>query len=180
MRILAINGSPRKGGNTETLLDAVVAGAQEAGAITSKVELRELDVSPCRACDACKRTGKCIQNDDMQNILSQMKENDIWVLGTPVYWWGPTAQLKAFIDRWYGVVNRDIFKNQNVVLVIPLESKNPKTAQHVLGMFEDIFDYLRMKQIGTILAPGVHERGEVKNQVDILKEATELGKTIAS
>ena len=108
-----------------------------------------------------------------------MEESEVWILGTPVYWWGPTAQLKAFIDRWYGV-NRDIFKDRKAVLVIPLESKNPKTAQHVLGMFEDIFDYLGMKQIGTILAPGVHERGEVKKRTEIIKEAIELGRSIVS
>jgi multimeric flavodoxin WrbA len=179
MKILVINGSPRKGGNTETLLDALVTGAQEAGATTSSVALRSLDVSPCRACDSCKRTGICIQKDDMHEIIPKMEESEIWVIGTPVYWWGPTAQLKSFIDRWYGI-DREVFKGHKAVLVIPLESTNPKTAQHVLGMFEDIFDYLGMTQVGTILAPGVHERGEVKKRVKILEEATKLGKSIAT
>ncbi|TFH10820.1 MAG: flavodoxin family protein [Candidatus Thorarchaeota archaeon] len=178
MEILVINDSPRKGGNTEILLDTMIAGAQEAGATISKVELRSLDVSPCRACDACKSTGKCVQKDDMEDLLSKMKRCDVWILGTPVYWWGPTAQLKAFIDRWYGV-SRDIFKNRKFALVIPLGSSNPKTAQHVLGMFEDISAYLGMKQIGTLLAPGVYERGEAKTRPDLLEEATKLGKLIA-
>jgi len=62
--------------------------------------------------------------------------------------------------------------------VIPFESSNPKTAQHVLGMFEDIFAYLGMKQIGTILAPGVVNRGEVKTKPNFLEEARNLGKSI--
>ena len=177
MEILGINGSPRSKGNTEILLDAVLAGAKEAGATISSVKLRELDVSPCRACDACKRTGKCIQKDDMQDLLLKMESSDVWIMGTPVYWWGPTAQLKAFIDRWYGI-NRDFFKDRKAVLVIPLGSSNPRTAQHVLGMFEDIFSYLGMKQIGTLLAPGVYERGEAKTRLDLLEEATKLGKSI--
>ncbi|MGY5880881.1 MAG: flavodoxin family protein [Candidatus Thorarchaeota archaeon] len=179
MKILVTNGSPRKGGNTEILLDAMIAGAQEAGATISTVELRSLDVSPCRACDACKRTGICVQKDDMNDLIPGMEESEVWILGTPVYWWGPTAQLKAFIDRWYGI-SRDVFKGRKAVLVIPLESSNPKTAQHVLGMFDDIFGYLGMKQIGTLLAPGVHERGEVKEQSDLIEEATKIGKSIAS
>jgi len=179
MKILVINGSPRKGGNTEILLDAMIAGAQEAGATISSVQLRDLDVSPCRACDACKRTGKCIQKDDMHDLLSKMEGSDVWILGTPVYWWSVTAQLKAFIDRWYGI-NRDIFKNRRFALVIPLGSSNPKTARHVIGMFEDISAYLGMKQVGTLLAPGVYERGDVKKRSDLLEEATELGKSIAS
>lgn len=179
MKILVINGSPRKGGNTETLLDTVNSGAEEAGATIVTVNLRSLEVSPCRACDACKKTGKCVQKDDMHDLISKMEESDVWVLGTPVYWWGPTAQLKAFIDRWYGI-DRDVFKNRKAVLVIPLESSNPKTAQHVLGMFEDIFAYLGMKQIGTLLAPGVHERGEANKRPDLIEEAAKLGKSIAS
>lgn len=157
----------------------MINGALEAGATISNVQLRSLDVSPCRECDAYKKTGKCTQKDDMHDLISKMEECDVWILGTPIYWWGPTAQLKAFIDRWYGI-NREVFKDRKAVLVIPLESNNPKTAQHVLGMFVDIFDYLGMKQIGAILALGVHERGEVKKQVEILKEATELGKSIVS
>jgi len=178
MKILGIDGSPRSKGNTEIFLDAMLAGAKEAGATVSRVKLRDLDVSPCRACDSCKRTGKCIQKDDMQDLLSKMEGSDVWILGTPVYWWGPTAQLKAFIDRWYGI-SKDFFKNRRVVLVIPMGSNNPRTAQHVLGMFEDIFAYLGMKQIGTLLAPGVYERGEAKTRSDLLEEARKLGESIA-
>jgi len=177
MKILVINSSPRKGGNTEVLLDALISGAEEEGATISNMKLRTLEVSPCKACDSCKKTGKCIQKDDMHDLISKMMECKVWVLGTPIYWWGPTAQLKAFIDRWYGV-DRDIFKDHRVALVIPFESSNPKTAQHVLGMFEDIFAYLGMKQIGTILAPGVVNRGEVKTKPNFLEEARNLGKSI--
>ena len=99
-RALGIVGSPRRGGNTETLVDAVLAGAAEAGAQVEKVILDELDVRPCRACNACRKTGACVQQDDMAGLLEQMQRSDVWVLGTPVYWWGPTAQFKAFLDRW--------------------------------------------------------------------------------
>ncbi len=178
MKILVVNGSPRKGGNTEVLLDAMISGAEEAGTTIASVELRSLTVSPCRACDACKKTGICVQKDDMQDLLSKMEGSDVWILGTPVYWWGPTAQLKAFIDRWYGI-SKDFFKNRKVVLIIPMGSNNPRTAQHVLGMFEDIFAYLGMKQIGTLLASGVYEQGEAKTRSDLLEEARILGESIA-
>jgi len=110
-------------------------------------------------------------------LVSKMEQSEVWILGTPVYWWGPTAQIKAFIDRWYGI-NRDVFKGRKAVLVIPFESGNPETARHVLGMFEDIFAYLEMKQIGTILAPGVPERGEVKKHSNFLEDAIKLGISI--
>jgi len=178
MEILSINGSPRKGGNTETLLEAINAGAKDGGAQVSRIDLRKLVVHPCRACDTCKRTGVCVQKDDMEDIVSAMRQADVWVLGTPVYWWGATAQLKAFIDRWYGI-DREFFKNRKVVVVVPFESKNVKTADHVVGMFRDIFDYLSMNQIGTLLAPGVYDRGEIMNRSDYLKAAENLGRSIA-
>jgi len=177
MEILSINGSPRKGGNTEILLDSINAGAKDAGALVSRIDLRKLDVHPCRACDTCKRTGKCVQKDDMEYIISAMHQADVWVLGTPVYWWGVTAQLKAFIDRWYGV-DREFFKNRKVVVAVPFESSNIRTADHVVGMFKDIFDYLTMNQIGMLLAPGVYERGDIENKPDYLRDAENLGRSI--
>ena len=118
-RVLAIVGSPRRNGNTETLVDAVLAGAQEAGALTAKVSLRDLDLRPCLACDACQRTGACVQKDDMAALLDKMQEAQVWVLGTPVYWWGPTAQFKAFLDRWYGSDRKAVFPGKRVILTIP-------------------------------------------------------------
>lgn len=103
MRVLGIVGSPRRGGNTETLVDEVLMGAGEADAMTEKIILSELEVAPCKACNECRRDGRCAQEDDMVALLDKMRQSKAWVLGTPVYWGGPTAQFKAFIDRWYGV-----------------------------------------------------------------------------
>jgi NAD(P)H-dependent FMN reductase len=120
-RMLGIVGSSRRGGNTETLVDEVLRGAEEAGALVEKVILSELDIAPCRACDTCRRTGSCVQQDDMPAVMEQMRRSSVWVLGTPVYWWGPTAQFKAFLARWY--VGGDVIsrrEGQRVIVVIPL------------------------------------------------------------
>jgi multimeric flavodoxin WrbA len=84
--VLGIVGSPRRGGNTETLVDEVLRGAEEAGALVEKVILSKLDIGPCRACDACQDTGECVQRDDMPALLEQMEHSQVWVLGTPIYW----------------------------------------------------------------------------------------------
>ena len=83
--VLGIVGSPRRQGNTEILVDEVLAGAAENAALTHKVILSELDIAPCKACEVCTRTGKCVHQDDMSDLLTQMFESDVWVLGTPVY-----------------------------------------------------------------------------------------------
>ena len=69
-RVLGIVGSPRRGGNTEIMVNEVLAGAQAAGALTEKVILSELDITPCRACNGCRKTGACVQRDDMPALLA--------------------------------------------------------------------------------------------------------------
>jgi len=175
-RVLGIVGSPRRGGNTEILVDEVLHGAEEAGAQVEKVILSELDVRPCRGCDACKEAGKCTQQDDMHALLEQMKRSQVWVLGTPIYWWGPTAQFKAFLDRWYGVQGRTMFEGQRTILIIPLEDTDEGTARHTTGMFKDVLDYLRMERFATVVATGVLDRGAVREHPDVLAEACRAGR----
>jgi multimeric flavodoxin WrbA len=179
-KVLGIVGSPRRGGNTETLVDKVLAGAQEAGALTDKILLNELAIAPCRACDACRKTGKCVQQDDMQALLEQMERCQVWVLGTPVYYWGPTAQFKAFVDRWYRTEHQVTpkiveFKDKRGILVIPLGG-TAHDARHTVGMIEDALTYKRIELFATIVASGVEERGAVRDHADVLAQARRAGR----
>ncbi len=174
MHVLGIVGSPRLGGNTDSLVDEVLAGAEEAGASTEKVILNKLNIKPCQACNVCYKTGKCAQKDDMADLLDKMLQSDLWILGTPIYWWGPTAQFKAFLDRWYHPKHQK-FKGKRVILVIPLGGGNERYARHTVGLLEDVFNYLNIELIETILAPGYNRRGEVKNNSDLVKKAHDAG-----
>ena len=174
-RVLGIVGSPRRGGNTEILVDEILAGAAEAGADTEKIILNELNILPCQACDACKDGGECVQEDDMSELLKQMERCRIWILGTPVYWWGPSAQLKVFIDRWYGA-NQAIFKGRTIIVTIPMGSGNKKLAQHIVGMLNDICGYLGMNITANVLAPGLHGRGAVREHPRVLDAARQAGR----
>ncbi|MDY7078920.1 MAG: flavodoxin family protein [Chloroflexota bacterium] len=174
-RVLGIAGSPRRGGNTEILVDEVLRGAEEAGALVEKVILSKLDIAPCRGCDACHKTGVCVQQDDMLPLLEQMGRSSIWVLGTPVYWWGPTAWFKAFLDRWYGARHTVTFEGRRAILVVPFEDSDVRTARHTVGMFEDALDYLKMELVGTVLAPGVLDPGKVREHPDVLMAARRAG-----
>jgi multimeric flavodoxin WrbA len=173
-RVLGIVGSPRQGGNTDVLVDEVLAGASEAGALTEKVILSKLDIGPCRACGGCRKTGQCVQQDDMHALLEQMAQSDVWVLGTPVYWWGPTAQFKAFLDRWYGV-ERTTFRGRRVVLAIPLGG-GASYARYTVGILTDVLDYLGMAHVATVLAPGASGRGRVREQADVMAAARRAGR----
>jgi multimeric flavodoxin WrbA len=178
-RVLGIVGSPRRGGNTDVLVDEVLAGAAEAGALTEKVVLSKLDIGPCRACDACGKTGKCVQEDDMRALLEQMAQSDVWVLGTPVYYWGPTAQFKAFVDRWYSTEHQATpkvkFEDKRVVLTVPLGG-TVHDARHTLGTIKDALAYKRSELFATIVAPGVEKKGAVRDHADVLAQARLAGR----
>ena len=178
IRVLGIVGSPRKGGNTETLVDAALAGAEEAGAQVEKVRLRDLEIAPCLACDACQRTGACAQEDDMVGLLANMQASPVWVLGTPVYWWGPTAQFKAFLDRWYGSDRKAVFPGKRVILTIPFEDTTASAPRHTVGILTEALNYVGSAIAVTILAPGVHRRGEVSQREDLMAAALNAGKSI--
>lgn len=173
--VLGVVGSPRRGGNTEILVDEVLAGAREAGAVTEKAILNEMDVNPCQACDECYRTGRCVQEDDMLSMIEHMKDSEIWVLGTPVYWWGPTAQFKAFIDRWYGL-NRGMFRGKRVILAIPLGGGSDGYARHTTGMLMDILDYLGAEHYESLVSTGSHSRGSIRGRTGLMNRARETGR----
>ncbi len=174
---MGISGSPRRKGNTDTLVSEILSGAEEAGASTSMVILDELDIRPCKGCFACSKTYKCIQKDDMNEIAVQMQQSQFWVLGTPIYWWGPTAQFKAFLDRWVSI-SRETFSGKTVILAIPMGGGSESYAHHTVAMLEDVFHYLNMNHVSTILAPGSNRRDAVSKSSSLMKRAHAIGTEI--
>lgn len=177
-RVLGIVGSPRMGGNTESLVDAVLEGAQASGAIIEKVRLSELNIQACRACDGCNETRSCVIDDDLDGLKEKLAQSDAWVFGTPVYYSGPTTQFKAFMDRWYSI-DQAIFKDKPVVLAIPLGDNRPEIARHTVGMFEDALEFQKSRILSTIVAPNVFEIGKLQNYPEILEQAHQAGVILA-
>jgi multimeric flavodoxin WrbA len=178
-RVLGIVGSPRKGGNTDILIDEILSGAQEAGAEVEKVTLSELEIGACKACYTCREAGECIQKDDMSGLLDKMRASAVWVIGTPVYWWGPSAQLKAFVDRWFssaaGGREKETFEGRRVVLAVPMGDTDARTGRHVVGMFEDALAYVKADLFATVLAPGAYDKGDVVKDAKTMKAARRIG-----
>jgi len=178
-KVLGVIGSPRRGGNTEILVDEVLRGAQESGAATEKIVLTQLDIRPCLACDGCADSGECVQKDDMAGLFEKMQESQVWVLGTPVYWWGPSAQFKAYLDRWYakaGEAHVDLFRGRRIVLAIPMGDTDVATARHTVGMFTDALDYVEAELFATLLATDANDRGEVQQQPQVMSAAFRAGR----
>ena len=99
VRVLGLFGSPRKGGNSGRLLEEALKGAEQAGAMVDRVRLADLNISPCRECDGCDRTGQCIIQDDMLKVYPKLLEADVIILASPIFFYGITGWAKALIDR---------------------------------------------------------------------------------
>lgn len=96
MRVIALNGSPRIGGNTELLLNSAIEGT---GRKVTVFRLNDMDIRPCQNCGGCDETGQCIIRDDMDAIYSAIRAADRIILASPIYFMGLSAQAKAVIDR---------------------------------------------------------------------------------
>lgn len=98
-KVVGMLGSPRRGGNNEILLDRVLEGAKSAGSQIEKIILNELNIKPCQDCGGCSETGICIVKDDFQKIYEKLKSYQYFVIASPVYFYGTSAQVKLMIDR---------------------------------------------------------------------------------
>ena len=185
MKILLLQGSPRKAGNTAALLDAFLEGLREKGEhAVREVALQEAAIRPCRNCDACRRMdeGYCAIADDMQGLFVPFIEADMVVMASPIYWWSVSAQLKLFIDRLYALdpeTHPERFRDKRLVLILTYYSEDPNSgAEITLSMFREIAEYTGMPIAG-ILRYCSGER-HVREAPEALEEARALGRRLAA
>ena len=177
-KVLGIVGSPRKKGNTDILVDRILDGAKNAGAEVEKVHLKNLNIKECDGCYACWKGKECPKKDDMNDLYPMIASADVIVFGTPVYWFGPTALLKALIDRliyFNCPENRAKIAGKAAIIASPFEDTDMDTTAPMLAFFEKCFDYLEMKPAGRILVPGVAAKGDILAKSDALEQAYRLG-----
>ncbi|MBN2518674.1 MAG: flavodoxin family protein [Candidatus Altiarchaeota archaeon] len=175
MKILALVGSPRKGGNTDLLVDEMLKGCKKKGHTTEKICLYDYNILPCTDCRACNSGSyKCILKDDMQRLYPQLESADVIVFGTPMYWYGPTGKMKLAMDRLLPFITSGGLKGKRGVVVIPSE-EGPDACGPMLEMFKMSFSYLGMEYAGEVLAEA-YEKGKVKE--DKRKEANDLGASL--
>ena len=99
VKVLGIFGSPRRGGNTEILLEEALKGTEKEGAKVERLYLSNFTITPCIECHGCDRTGNCVVLDDMQKIYPKLLEADVVILASPIFFYGVTGWAKSLIDR---------------------------------------------------------------------------------
>jgi len=187
--VLAFAGSPRRHGNSETLLDWVLDAMGSHGDVTvEKVPLTEADVNFCRGCNACERLNHCVQRDGMDYLHDRIIEADAIILAAPIYCMGVCAQAKALIDR------AQVFRSRKYVLglpVVPPERKGKRLAAFLSTAGQDwehVFDGaipsvkcffhvidIADRDIRYLLVRDVDEKGAIDERPDAREDAAQLG-----
>ncbi|MFX0139442.1 MAG: flavodoxin family protein [Candidatus Hodarchaeota archaeon] len=181
-KLLGIMGSPRINGNTHVLVSKILEGAKGKGAETDLILLKDLNIKECDGCHTCWKGKECSKMDDMNDIYLRIIKNDIILFGTPVYWYGPTALIKAFLDRFVYFncpENRAKLKGKSAVIAVPFEEDNIETADLLVRMFEKSFQYLEIPLIEKIIVPGVTKKGEIIKKEEIIQKCYNLGIKLA-
>lgn len=148
--VLVLSGSPRKNGNSDILCDEFIRGAEDAGHSCEKIFLRDYKINFCTGCGVCNGTHKCVQKDDMAELLNKMVETDVIVMATPVYFYSMDGQMKTFIDRC--VPRYTEIKGKDVYYIMT-------AADTDKSMLEKTVDALRGFTLDCL--PGTNERGIV-------------------
>ncbi|MFC1540924.1 flavodoxin family protein [Candidatus Latescibacterota bacterium] len=188
MKIIAIAASPRKGGNSETLLDEVIKGLEAGGAEVIKIRTSEYDFIPCLHCGGCDTLGRCVIDDSFQEIFDLLVDCDGMVFSSPLYFMNVPARGKALIDRcqsfWAAKFNlkRDLFEGRKRIgLLVGCSGKKYGLGKTpIFRGIEDTMSFffiaLDMESMESLLIPEIEFKGDIDKHPTALTKAKETGK----
>ena len=189
-RILVVMGGGRPKGNTAQLVDAFARGAEEAGHSVEKVSLLKTEVKGCLGCNACRYGKPCVQKDGFNELAPKIKQADLIVFASPLYFWTISSKLKAFIERFYCIAEEDPEPPYGRYEKYPVKDSAllMTSVDDFFWTFEQAVSYYQFAIVNYI---GFHDRGMVlaggcgdtngQPQIDKtghLQEAYEFGKNI--
>jgi multimeric flavodoxin WrbA len=186
MKVLGIMGSPRKGSNTDILLDKALQGAREAGAEVEKVLVSKLKVAPCMEIYACLKDGDCAIKDDMQSLYKKLLEADHVIFASPIFFYGITSQAKAVIDRcqalWVGRhvlgMRKDDKRVRRGAFVSVGATQGAKLFDGAILTVKYFFDAIGVTYSVDLLVRGVDNREQIQEHPELLDNAFRLGQEL--
>ena len=188
VRVLGIFGSPRRGGNSDLLLEEALKGAEQEGADVERLRLADLALIPCKECHGCDQTGRCVVQDDMQAVYPKLIEADIIFLASPIFFYGITAWAKALIDRSQAIWARKYLlkdpslskeaKKRKGFFISVGATKGQKLFEGAILTVKYFFDAIHAEYAGDLLIRGLDAKGDVLKQPDALQQAFEAGRQL--
>jgi putative NADPH-quinone reductase len=191
VKIIAFNGSPRKGGNTQLLLDETMRGAREQGADITLYNLSAMNLKPCQNCGGCDNTAQCVIKDDMQPIIERIRTADRIILASPIFFFSVSAQSKILIDRgqvfWAEKyvhkkpVTPGPFGRKGLLILVGGMKRDAKNRgfECAEATARAFFRTVNVQEHVTLEYDGVDEKGAIRQHPTALGEAYEAGKVLA-
>lgn len=188
MKILGLLGSPRAG-NSEAIFKALAEGAKKGNASVQSIWLKNKNIAPCSACEACFKKGECIVEDDFKNIASAIDESDVLVLVTPIHFGGPSAYMTAFFSRCQSLWARKYLlkkekrphaktKGAGVLIITSYEDK-PDFADCVKRIARYVFNTLDFTPLATLWFSRLDKPNDAASQPKLLEKARRFGLLVA-
>lgn len=179
-KIVILNGSPRRKGNTSALVRAFTEGAESAGHTVTEFFLDEMNIHGCKGCFG-GHSGKdspCVQKDDMDKVYPAVKESDVIILATPLYYWNMSGQIRTAVDRLFALEEGDgnLLRGQGRASALLMAAEG-HGFEDVLLYYDHLMEHLRWKNLGHILAGGNGDIGDIEGKPE-LEKAYVLGKSI--
>ena len=188
VRVLGLFGSPRRGGNTEILLEEVLRGAEKEGAKVERLYLSDFTITPCKECHGCDETGNCVILDDMEKIYPKLLEADVVILASPIFFYGVTAWTKALIDRSQALwVRKYLLKEPSLgkegkkrkgFFISLGATKGQKVFEGSILTVKYFFDTFNADYAGDLLFRGVEAKGDILKHPEALQQAFEAGRRL--
>lgn len=178
MQIVMITGSPHKNGTSALLARRFEEGAREAGHEPFRFDAAFESVHPCIGCDKCGWGAKpCVFRDAMDALYPKLREADLIAFVTPLYYHGPSAQLKAVVDRFHGIDNFLRGADKKAVLIATAADSDVHVTRGLETEYEETLRYLKWRDAGWLLALGCYYLEDIE-KTDYPQKAYELGKSL--
>ena len=176
-KVLILEGSSRRNGNSAILSTEFVRGAEEVGCSVEKVQIAHKKIAGCLGCNGCYRNGgACVQEDDMADVREKMLAADVIVLASPIDFYSMTAQMKAVIDRTYAFYQQ--LAGKTFYFIITCGATDEAYTETMLAALRGFTCCVpNAKEGGYVLGIGAMEAGEVRSSA-AMAEAYRLGRGI--
>ncbi len=192
MNVIAFNGSPRRGGNTDILLAEAIRGARERAGSVTVYQLSTLNLKPCLNCGHCDDRARCIIKDDMQEIHEKIRSADRIIVASPIFFFGVSAQTKIMIDRcqtfWAEkyVHKKPVmpgpFGRKGLLLLVGGMKKNDKNVGFECSeaSVRAFFRTVNVQEHATLAFDNIDEKGAIARHPTALSDAYEAGKMLVA
>lgn len=177
MKIVVLEGSPNKNGSSNTLANAFIEGAKEAGHSVDVIDAAHANIHPCTGCIHCGYEGPCVQKDDVDDIRARVLAADMMVFVTPLYYYGMSAQLKTLVDRFCAFNSSIQRKHMKSAMIAAAWNADGWTFEALEAHYKTLVRYLNLKDMGAVWGKGCGTPSMTKRS-RYVQQAYELGKNL--